>query len=301
MCHLFAMSSGPTPISATFWLLDAADSLDAAPRRSPDGVGLGAIGPDGALRVLRQTIRGSADTEFARQPQEITATTFVAHVRHASTGRASDENTHPFVRDGRIFAHNGVIEGLRQLEDELGAAGLGVAGDTDSERYFALITREIARHDGDVGAGITSAARWIAANLPMYSINMILIAGGELWALRYPDTNGLYVLRRGPGGRNARHLDHASPFSEIRVRSVDLLEAPAVVVESERMDEDPRWRLLDSGELLHVAADLTMTSETVLSGPPAHQLTLDELRPQAATSQTTAVPEHPVTTASSVR
>ncbi|MCM3882407.1 class II glutamine amidotransferase [Frankia sp. R82] len=297
MCHLFAMSSGPTPISATFWLLDAAESSGAAPRRPPDGVGLGAIDQDGSLRVVRHAIHGRADTEFARQPQEVTATTFVAHVRHASTGRASADNTHPFVRDNRIFAHNGVIEGLQSLDAELGAAGLHVAGDTDSERYFALITREIDRHGGDVGAGITAAARWIAANLPMYSINMILLAAGELWALRYPDTNGLYVLRRGPGGRNARHLDHASPFSEIRVRSVDLLDLPAVVVESERMDEDPRWRLLDSGELLHVAADLTMTSRTVLADPPARQLSLDELRPQAAASQTTAVPEHPVTTA----
>ncbi|CAO5190447.1 Glutamine amidotransferase, class-II [Frankia sp. AiPs1] len=298
MCHLFAMSSGPTPISATFWLLDAVDSPRAAARRPPDGAGAGAFDPDGSPLVVKQAIRGRADTVLAREPQEITSTTFVAHVRHASTGRASDENTHPFVRDGRIFAHNGVIEGLDRLAAELGPAGSDVRGDTDSELYLALITREIDRHDGDVGEGIASAARWIAGNLPMYSINMVLLAGRDLWALRYPDTNSLYVLRRGPGGRNARHLDHASPFSEIRVRSLDLLDLPAVVVESERMDEDPRWRLMDSGELLCVAADLTMTSRLVLDGPPARQLALDELRPQAAASQTTAVPEHPVTTAS---
>ncbi|WP_261557495.1 class II glutamine amidotransferase [Frankia tisae] len=294
MCHLFAMSSGPKRIKATFWLLDAPDSPRAATLRTPDGAGLGAFDADGAPQVVRQAIRSRTDTAFAREAQDVISSTFVAHVRHASTGQASDANTHPFVRDGRIFAHNGVIEGLDKLDAELGTAGLPVLGDTDSERFFALVTREIDAHDGDVGEGIAAAARWVAQNLPLYSINMILITDRELWALRYPDTNGLYVLQRGAGGRNDRHLDHASPFSEIRVRSLDLRDEPAVVVESERMDEDPRWRLMDSGELLHVAADLTVTSRIVLEGPPAHQLSLEDLRPEAAVSQTTSVPDLPI-------
>lgn len=294
MCHLFAMSSGPTRVQATFWLLDAPDSPRAATLRTPEGAGLGGFDADGTAWVVKQAIRNRADTAFAQEPQHVTSSTFVAHVRHASTGRACEDNTHPFVRNGRIFAHNGVIEGLDKLDAELGTGGLPVLGDTDSERFFALVTREIDACDGDVGEGIASAARWAAENLPLYSINMILITERDLWALRYPDTDGLYVLRRGPGGRNERHLDHASPFSEIRVRSLDLLTKPAVVVESERMDEDPRWRLMESGELLHVAADLTVTSRIVLDGPPVHQLSLDELRPQAAVSQTTAVPDLPL-------
>lgn len=291
MCHLFAMSSGAERIEATLWLLDAPDNPRAQNRRPPDGVGLGVFDPAGAPRVTRQAIRSRDDAELARATQRVASSTFVAHVRHASTGRVDDVNTHPFVREGRIFAHNGVIEGLDKLDAELGAHHADVAGDTDSERYFALITREIAARDGDVGAGIIAAATWIAEHLPLYSINMVLSTKRDLWALRYPDTNGLHVLQRAPGGRNQRHLDHASPFSEIRVRSLDLRTRPAVVVESERMDEDPRWRLMASGELLHVGPDLTVTSQVVLSGPPTHPLTLDELRPEAAASQTAAVPE----------
>lgn len=294
MCHLFAMSSGPKRVQATFWLLDAPDSPRAATLRTPDGAGLGTFDAEGAPRVVRQAIRSRLDTALAREPAQVSSTTFVAHVRHASTGRVADHNTHPFTAQGRIFAHNGVIEGLGKLDAELGTAGSPVVGDTDSERYFALITREIEANDGDVGAGIAAAARWIAENLPLYSINMILATDRELWALRYPDTNGLYVLQRGPGGRNGRHLDHASPFSEIRVRSLDLLSEPAVVIESERMDEDPRWRLMASGELLHVGADLSVTSRIVLDGPPTHQLSLDDLRPEAAASQITSVPDLPL-------
>ena len=59
-------------------------------------------------------------------------------------------------------------------------------GDTDSERYFALITKETDAHGGNVGAGIAAAARWIGRHLPVSALNIIVAAPGELWALRYP-------------------------------------------------------------------------------------------------------------------
>ena len=53
--------------------------------------------------------------------------------------------------------------------------------------------------------------RWVAENLPVYAINLILTTPTELWALRYPDTHDLFLLRRGPGGPHGdRRLDHAS-------------------------------------------------------------------------------------------
>jgi glutamine amidotransferase len=287
---MFALSSGPRRINATFWLLDTPGTPLVRDARAPDGAGLATFDRHGGPRVVKHPIMDRAEVELAHRPRTVRSATFVAHVRHASTGPPDIRNTHPFVRNGRAFAHNGVIEGLYRLEAELGDAAAGVRGDTDSERYLALIDREIEVRDGDVGGGIVAAVRWVAANLPLYSINMVLATPDELWALRYPGANLLYVLRRDPGGRYGRHLEHASPFGEIRVRSLDLARAPAVVVESERMDEDPRWRLLASGELLHVAADLTVTSRIVLSIPPAHPLSLADLRPEAAASQTTAVP-----------
>jgi hypothetical protein len=42
-----------------------------------------------------------------------------------------------------------------------------------------------------------------------------------------------------------------------------------VVVSSEPMDEHPDWDSLSSGELVHVAADLTVTRKKVLPDPPA--------------------------------
>ena len=285
MCRLFGMSTAPQRVRATFWLLDAADSLAVQSRREPDGVGLGYFDADGRPRVHKEPVAAWRDAEFAAEAREVAAATFIAHVRYATTGELSPVNTHPFAEDGRLFAHNGVVGDLPRLERELGdAAGL-VRGDTDSERLFALITKR-ARDTGDAGQAIATAVRWIAENLPVYAMNLILTTATDLWALRYPDTHELYVLRRAAGGPSGRrHLDHASPAGTVRVRSADLATIPAGVVASERMDEDPGWRLMQPGELLHVDGDHRVTSRIVLDQPPAHRLRLSELAPRAAAAQ----------------
>jgi glutamine amidotransferase len=71
-------------------------------------------------------------------------------------------HTHPFAMGGRIMAHNGGFGELPQLEEQLGSYARAVLGDTDSERYFALITQQTEANRGDVGAGIAAAASWIA-------------------------------------------------------------------------------------------------------------------------------------------
>ena len=59
----------------------------------------------------------------------------------------------------------------------------------------------------------------------------------------------------------------------------------SVVLASEPMDADAEWRLLDPGELLHVAGDLDVDTETVLPDPPTQRLRLRDLSADAATSQ----------------
>jgi glutamine amidotransferase len=51
------------------------------------------------------------------------------------------------------------------------------------------------------------------------------------------------------------------------------------------MDEDSGWRALASGELLHVDADLHVSTRMLLAHPPAHPLTLADLNPTAKASQ----------------
>ncbi|MFF8593650.1 class II glutamine amidotransferase [Streptomyces sp. NPDC015220] len=286
MCRLFGLSSAPRRTHATFWLLDAPDSLSRQSRQEPDGTGLGRFAADGAPRVDKAPIAAYEDRAFAEEARRVESATFIAHVRFASTGSLDARNTHPFEQDGRLFAHNGVVEGLDALDDHLGPDRSLVKGDTDSERVFALITRETRDRGGDLAAGIEHAARWIARNLPVFALNLVLVTPDELWALRYPDTHELYVLERPAGGQHGtRHLDHSGSHGRMRIHSANLADHPAVVVASERMDDNPGWRLLEPGELLHVGPGPVAAGRVVLPDPPAHRLTLKDLRPDAAVSQ----------------
>lgn len=289
MCRLFALSSAPRRTEATFWLLDAPDSLSEQSHRDPDGTGLGYFAPDGTPRIHKAPVAAFQDRAFATEAKQVASTTFLAHIRYASTGGLEARNTHPFEQQGRLFAHNGVIEGLDTLDAYLGPDLALVHGDTDSERFFALVTREIRAHDGQIAAGIESAARWVAQNLPLFALNLILITPNRVWALRYPDTHELYVLQRPAGGHQGnRHMEHSGTAGRMRVHSRDLADAPAVVIASERMDEHPGWRLMEPGELLSVGQDLHVTRQLILPGPPVRQLSVNDLRPEAAASQQAA-------------
>lgn len=283
MCRLFGMNAGAKPMRASFWLLDAPDSLSHQSHANPDGTGLGVF-EHGRPVVHKQPISAYTDIAFTRAAHELSSRTFVAHVRFASTGALSMANTHPFEQDGRLFAHNGVLGGLELLQEHLGDDLALVGGDTDSERLFALITREIAARDGDVRGGILAACQWVARELPVYALNLVLITAEELFALRYPDTHELHLLERSAGGHRNQALLHHSSLGT-RVHSAQAAERRLVVVASEPMDDDPAWRSLAAGELIHVSPTLDVHSEILLSGPPAHPLTLADLDEHARASQ----------------
>jgi predicted glutamine amidotransferase len=285
MCLLFGLAAAPRRVAATFWLLEAPDSLAVQSRREPDGVGLGVFDDRGRPVVHKRPMAAYEDREFACEARELRSATFIGHIRFASTGGLLPQNTHPFEQDGRLLAHNGVIEDLPRLESELGDAMGLVHGDTDSERFFALVTKRV-REGADVGDALMHAAAWVARNLPLYALNVILTTSTELWALRYPETHELWVLERVPGGpHGSRHLEQASAAGTMRVRAGDLASAPAAVLASERMDENPAWQLLAPGELLHVGRDLKVDRSVVLDEEPARRLTFADLSPRAAASQ----------------
>lgn len=276
MCRLFGLHAGTNVVTATFWLLDAPDNLAAQSRRNPDGTGLGVFDGQGRPQVRKQPIAAWQDADFATEAHDMTGTSFIAHVRYATAGSHDVVNTHPFLQDDRIFAHNGVLEGLDALDERLSAVGIAdlVLGQTDSERVFALITASIRGSGGDVEAGLVDAMRWLAANVPIYAVNVLLSTATDMWALRYPEAHELYVSDR-------RETPPDTTFSmrteRIRADSDHLRSRPSVVFASEPMDDDPRWRLLAPGELVHVDAGLQIKCDVVLPDPPRHQLRREDL------------------------
>ncbi|MDB4973805.1 MAG: hypothetical protein JWN48_2146 [Myxococcaceae bacterium] len=270
MCRLFALTAAPAHVSATFWLLEAPHSLVSQSSLNPDGTGLGYF-EDGTPVIDKEPLRASEDVAFAREAKLVSSTTFVSHIRFATTGRKTRDNCHPFTMDGRIFAHNGVIGSMDSLEAHLGDDLARVRGQTDSERFFALITKEIGASGGDVLTGIVNAVRWTVEHLPVQSLNFVMTTPLELWALRYPETDTLFIRERKEGGPHGdRPLNYAS--SSLAVHSTHASDKPTVVVASERLDDSLDWRSLESGELIHVAADLSVTSTMIVGGPPRFRL-----------------------------
>src|ERR687890_468804 len=131
MCRLFGLTGGSEPVTATFWLLEAPDSLAKQSRSNPDGFGLGFFRED-TPTVMKGPVAAHTDDRFARDAHEIRSRTFNAHVRFASMGAVSTDNTHPFEMANRVFGHNGIVRGLDVLEERIGPEGMAlVEGDTD--------------------------------------------------------------------------------------------------------------------------------------------------------------------------
>jgi len=306
MCRLLGLTAGREPISASFWLLDAPDSLEAQSRRNADGSGIGFFDPSGTPVLDKQPEAAYQDKEFTREAKQARSPVFVAHVRWASVGGRTMQNTHPFAMQGRIMAHNGGLGDVGRLAEQLGSYRDLVLGETDSEHYFALITQQIDAHGGDVGAGIAAAAGWIAARLPVSSLNTVIAAPGELWALRYPGQHALHIIERPAGassppapdthaeagtpatagsqpgtGAAATGLHARSATSSVHAPALHTL--PSVVVASEELDGERGWRMLASGELVHVRPDLTVESAVVVPEAPAHLVPLPSDNPNIDT------------------
>jgi predicted glutamine amidotransferase len=292
MCRLFGLHAGIDVCTATFWLLNAPDSLATQSRRNPDGTGLGVFDEHGRAELHKEPIAAWRDTQFATEAHQLTGTTFVAHVRYATTGSLDVRNTHPFLQDGRIFAHNGVVEGLDDIDERLRELGTDdlVLGETDSERVFALVTGSIRSRAGDSTAGLVDAIRWLAANVPIYAVNVVLSTATDMWALRYPQTHELYVLDRRYEQKTAGpDPEFDLRTKRIRAQSAHLCTRSSLVFASEPMNDDPRWRPLEPGELVHVDAGLRITRRVVLPDPPTHLLRRADLSAPVQRAQHTSV------------
>lgn len=172
----------------------------------------------------------------------------LAHLRKASMGRVSLENTHPFAFGPLAFAHNGTLYGLDDARRALLLASVdedladAVAGTTDSELAGALVAQ--AFRALPQGATPTSRARALARvagrlrnlfpGLPGHATRTTMLAGDgrALVATRWGHTlaayegDGYAILASepvGPDGEGWRLLaDGASAvLADGRVRLVD--------------------------------------------------------------------------------
>ena len=136
-CAAFGINAGTTQVHVDYWLVDAPDSILTESHRNPDGTGIGWFAQGPTAHIDKQPVSAFTDSGFSGDAKTVTARTLITHIRAATTGHDALENTHPFVVDGLVVAHNGGFGDLPAVQAQLGDLMHQVHGDTDSERYAA--------------------------------------------------------------------------------------------------------------------------------------------------------------------
>lgn len=171
----------------------------------------------------------------------------IAHVRKATVGSITLENSHPFVRElwGRywVFAHNG------DLKDYAPAlhGSFRPVGDTDSELAFCWLLQEVAKSHAGVPS-VQELSRTLRELVPQIArhgtFNFLLSNGQALWT--HASTRLHYLVR-----------EH--PFTEVHLRDEDLkvdlaeLNGPQdrlAIVVTEPLTTNENWIALEPGQLV---------------------------------------------------
>jgi glutamine amidotransferase len=179
MCRVFGCVAAE-PVSIRHELLEAENPMVRQSEDHDSGWG---------MAVYRRT--DGADPQLVRFPQAafqdngfpgVTDTRgriFNVHVRRATMGGLTPENTHPFVLGNYSYCHNGTIVRYPRLAEPGVSA---TTGDTDSEHFFNFLMR-----DYDPGDPVESLRRAVVGTIersPFSGLNFLFSDGERLYAYR---------------------------------------------------------------------------------------------------------------------
>ena len=148
MCRLYGLRANePTRVECS--LVEAQNALMVQSQRDRDGLVHGhgwgiADYSEGLPYVEKQAWASWHGEHFRKAAARIYATTVLAHVRRATVGPPTIENTHPFVHGTWLFAHNGTIPAFDTVREKLLASmnhlhRNEIGGSTDSEYLFRYL------------------------------------------------------------------------------------------------------------------------------------------------------------------
>lgn len=180
----------------------------------------------------------SYDSALKSLPEIESPNILIAHVRRASRGDVSLKNTHPFISEGLVLAHNGTVDGL-----DTGTTRKP-KGDTDSERLLMLLADKLDE-TGDLESALRLLIRKDIRTKAVHTAMLLVSDGRKLYAYRgftRQDREWYYKLKL------AKCRDYVAVIQE----SVD---------EESLFDEISE---LENGELVSVDLDLDVKREMIL-------------------------------------
>ncbi len=277
MCRLYSLTAThPTRIKCE--LIEAQNALirqaahDARGLSNPDGWGIAYVDADG-IHVERDVDPAAEDAEFRRDAAAVEACTAIAHIRRATVGEPALVNTHPFVYEGSILAHNGHIPHMDRVGERMRGAmsaehRRAIRGSTDSEHFFHLLLTNYERDDTSMPRALRTTLGQVidwcravdADEAPV--LNFIWAKGDRLAGVRY-GRSLWWMQTRGNSTCPTCGHKHADTQNPTVYRSFE--------VASERItDED--WKRVPERSIFEVTPEMTIDFEPVgLAMPTADQ------------------------------
>lgn len=246
MCQLLGMNCA-TPTDITFSFRGFSQRAGITSDHS-DGFGI-AFFEDKACRLFvdNQSAVESPIAELIRN-YPIKSRNVIAHIRKATQGKITLENSHPFIRElwGRqwIFAHNGDLHGF----DPVLTGKFTPVGNTDSERSFCYLLDQLVAKFGYVEPSLEEIFAVLEDISPQVAehgtFNFCLSNGKALFS--YATTKLHWIVREYPF-QPARLIDLDV---EVDFSSVTTPEDRVAVITTEPLTDNEKWLAYQPGEMI---------------------------------------------------
>jgi predicted glutamine amidotransferase len=179
MCRVFGCVAADA-VSIRHELLEAENPMIRQAEDHDSGWGMAVYQRPGEAGCRRLRFPESAHTDDGfREATEERGRIFNVHVRRATMGGLTLENTHPFAHGDYSFGHNGTVLHYPRL---LGDGVQAPEGDTDSEALFNFLMSDYdpSNPAESLRRGITE----VVACSPFSGVNFLLSDGERLYAYR---------------------------------------------------------------------------------------------------------------------
>jgi len=273
MCRLYAMHANePTKVECS--LVKSQNALMEQSKGDMQGYAHGhgwgvADYPNGNPMVEKQVWAAFHGEHFSRKAARVYARTVVAHVRRATVGGTSIENTHPFHHGSWIFAHNGTVPNFDQVRakmldhiDPLHRSE--IKGTTDSEHIFRYLLGLFLQHPErgpfkTVQIGLEQILTWSAEVDPDSRVGLnIILTNGEHMIGSCLNRSLFYLVRD--------HTYNCPICRQPHVHHDPKCSYLAVEIASEPITHGEDWYQVPNGTVFRVGEDYRLDMEPLHNG-----------------------------------